>query len=536
LPKQIFPAQKTQKHPDYGTLFFVLFAIGLGGYIRISQALRAGFPINDGGLFYAMTRDLQASGFHLSLFTSYNNLDIPFVYPPLAFYVSGFLSTLTGWPLIRIVQILPSIIASLAIPAFYVLAKDLNKSKGTTALATLFFALIPSGFYWLVMGGGITRSFGFLFSIMTLWSTQRMYTTQKKKYIFFTAVLGAFACLSHPESALHIIASAILFFFFFGRNKRSLIYSGVTVMLVLILTSPWWITILNRFGFAPIVAAARTGGHKIETLLAFVLANITQEVFLPFFGCIAIVGIFYEIFKKRYLLPAWFFVLILSEPRSAPLYLTPLIALLTAHVMVDVIFASLQPIKDSTGASGSSSRWGDKLFSGTIAKLCFGFFLVYFIVSAIVGSHQENQLLVTPEGDREAFQWIHENLPQSQKFVVITGKDWLQDPVSEWFPALTLQTSIATVQGHEWLADNSFNSIREKSTSLQQCAMQDISCLNDWKKEYGSSFDFVYFQKREIQDPDGEKTIGWPLEKSLTESGFYQSVYETGHATILQVK
>ena len=76
------------------SIVFLILSLLVGGYIRLSMALSATFPLNDGGLFYQMTQELVANQFRLPFFTSYNHLNIPFAYPPLAFYLTGALNQL----------------------------------------------------------------------------------------------------------------------------------------------------------------------------------------------------------------------------------------------------------------------------------------------------------------------------------------------------------------------------------------------------------------------------------------------------------
>ncbi len=47
--------------------------------------------VNDGGFFFSMTRDLEASNFRIPAFTTYNGGHIPFAYPPLGFYLAAIL-------------------------------------------------------------------------------------------------------------------------------------------------------------------------------------------------------------------------------------------------------------------------------------------------------------------------------------------------------------------------------------------------------------------------------------------------------------
>ena len=80
-------------------IIFLIIATLIGGYIRLKIVLESDFPLNDGGLFYTMIKDLIANNYHLPFSTTYNQINLPYVYPPLMFYFSGFLAELTSWNL-----------------------------------------------------------------------------------------------------------------------------------------------------------------------------------------------------------------------------------------------------------------------------------------------------------------------------------------------------------------------------------------------------------------------------------------------------
>src|SRR5687767_5953919 len=73
-------------------------ALLFGALVRFLPAILNGFPLNDGGMFHAMTQDLQVNQYLLPHFTSYNSGNIPFTYPPLGFYVAASLSDLLPVP------------------------------------------------------------------------------------------------------------------------------------------------------------------------------------------------------------------------------------------------------------------------------------------------------------------------------------------------------------------------------------------------------------------------------------------------------
>lgn len=214
------------------------FATLLGGFVRFAAPLDSDFPLNDGRLFYAMIQSLQASGYSLPAHFEFNGALFPFAYPPLGFYVAGFASDLLRQPLLNVVRWFPALVSAATVPAFYFLACGFLPSKTTSACATLAFAILPRGFDWLIMGGGITRAFGLLFGILTLACAQRLFTAPQPRLIFWTSGWAALAALSHPESALQA-AFALLLLLFFNRSRANLAYALLAAALALLLTSPW---------------------------------------------------------------------------------------------------------------------------------------------------------------------------------------------------------------------------------------------------------------------------------------------------------
>ncbi len=99
-------------------------AILFGTFVRVLPAFLSGFPINDGGMFLIIMRDLRVNGFALPVYTTYNYLDIPYAYPPLGFYIGALLEWI-GIPSLQILIWLPAIFTMLTIPLFYLLAKQL---------------------------------------------------------------------------------------------------------------------------------------------------------------------------------------------------------------------------------------------------------------------------------------------------------------------------------------------------------------------------------------------------------------------------
>jgi len=169
MAEKISKVKKTITEDEIAALL-MLAALFFGIWLRLTPASTAGFPLNDGGMFYSMIRDLRSNGYALPAFTSYNNINIPFTYPPLPFYLAGWLADLFRIPDLTVLLWLPALVNILTLPAFALLANTILENRLKTALATLLYTLTPLSMDWFLMGGGLTRGLGQLFLILTCWS------------------------------------------------------------------------------------------------------------------------------------------------------------------------------------------------------------------------------------------------------------------------------------------------------------------------------------------------------------------------------
>ena len=224
--------------PHRLTTLGLVAAVALGVAVRASHVLSTRFPLNDGALFYAMTRDIQQAGYHLPAFTSYNGAGIPFGYSPLAFYLAAVVNQVTGLPLIDLFRWLPLAATSLTVVAFALLARDMLRSRWALVAAVVAFALVPRSFLWMLMGGGLTRSLGFLFAILTLRQVYRLYTRQRWPHAAWAAALAALTVVSHLGTAPFVAFSSLLLFIAYGRHRHGVVSSLKVAVATVSLTAP----------------------------------------------------------------------------------------------------------------------------------------------------------------------------------------------------------------------------------------------------------------------------------------------------------
>jgi hypothetical protein len=529
------PTSKSAPRIDPVSFFSLMLATWLGGFVRLANAARADFPLVDGGLFYKFIQDLRSANYALPTQTSYNSANIPFNYPPLSFYMAGLMSELFNWPTLDIIRLLPPIISILTIPAFYLLIRSLLPAKIQSIFALFSFALLPTAFDWLVVGGGLSRSFGFLFSILTLHQVYLLYKRGNKRFIFSSIIFASLTVLSHPVVAWFTVYSSLILFLFFGFNKNGVLRSAIVATGVLIATSPWWATVILRHGLTPLLSATNAGFRTWYSLLTPFLFIHTNEPFLYLQAAIALFGLFFCLHNRNFFIPAWLAAVFIFEPRLSATYsvipMTMLVGIGLDRVILPGIAGQVgKPDLADAGADPSAQLNRKSIpinnyFAGRIPKIALGFFLVYALMSAYLSAPAD--YLHTDQ--RKAMEWIKGNTPVDIEFLVISGITGAGiDYVSEWFPALTNRTSSGTPQGYEWLPNHEFYRRWQLHGELQTCAESNVTCLENWADLAGCNYTHVFISKPQTKSP-GELQ---PLYNSLKSSSNFTLIYENSSASI----
>jgi hypothetical protein len=489
-------------------------ALLLGATVRLAYVLPADFPLHDGGLFYVMVRDLQQAGYALPASTGYNAADVPYAYPPLGFYLAGLAADLTRWPLLDVFRLLPLLWCLLLIPAVFLLARALLGPLAA-ACAVVAFALLPRSFEWLLMGGGVTRAPGLLFAVLALWQLHRLYSrvglaiapppshpapSQSWRgaivSLVLTTLFAAATALSHPEMAWFLAYSAALCWLAWGRTRGGTLATALVAVGTALLTAPWWATVLARHGPAPLLAAG-SSGWTLLGLASLLKLEISDEPAFPLLGALALTGVLVGPRERRWLLPAWLAAVFLLGPRSALTVGTVPLALLAGVG----IARGLVPLLLGPPADAPTEEQGPLPHAPGLRwrPLVLSFVLIFLITYATAGAALglTDQLGTLRADERAAMAWIARNTPPASRFAVVTGERWAGDRSSEWFPALAERTSVATVQGYEWLGQNAFRAQVVRYDALQACARQTADCLEAWRAE-SMPFSHVYVPKRSV--------------------------------------
>jgi hypothetical protein len=502
----------TLRERKWDVLLWMTILIGL--VLRFLPGLWAGFPLNDGGMFLSMIRDLRVNHFLLPAFTSYNGSDIPFAYPPFGIYVAALVSSIFHISEIDILRWLPPLVATAILPAFYWLSLKIFHSRSKAIIATALFAFFPGSSDWFIMGGGLTRSFGILFSLLALGCVYELFRTGK--HVWLSILFCALAVLSHPEVGLQTAGLCFLLWLFYGRNISG-IKNAVRVGIgTVLLTAPWWLTVLFQHGLAPFQSVMHAGVR--ETLLASLFHTIfSLQGGLPILPILSLTGVFVCFRKHELLLPAWAFLPFFIDPRNAP-----------AIVIFPLVMLSVEGLyflkEGFDRAYAKAMEKSNKAVTSTsVPQIILAALLLYFFSLSYSSLDYLVRLSLTPS-DREVMEWVSANTSADSRFLLITNQGQISpmtDSYQEWFPTLTERISENTLQGKEWTLGPRFYSYTQDLVKLQTCS--DIDCLQQWKSRNHTKVDYILFQKRRASSE---------LIASIKNDVQYHVLYETDNVVI----
>jgi hypothetical protein len=150
-------------------------------------------------------------------------------------------------------------------------------------------------------------------------------------------------------------------------------------------------------------------------------------------------------------------------------------------------------------------------------------------------SSQTRALVSLSPEERAAMQWVKGSAPPSASFLVVPESQWgawHTDKTQEWFPTLTGRFSLATVQGAEWLPNQTFARMRKSYKDLQECAGGTIRCLDEWADKGGKKYTHVYIAQPTLPEKDSHLLCCKLLIRSLQDDSRFEMIYPGPGAVI----
>jgi hypothetical protein len=448
-----------------------------------------------------MVEATRSAGLALASTVTYNGMVLPFAYSPLAFLAAAALTS-AGVSSVDTLRYLPLAANTAALFAFAFLARITLPTRLAAVIATFVFAILPGSFVWQIMGGGLTRSFGFCFALLGLGQAYLLATRGRRRNVALLAIFAALTASSHLEMAWFLTLGTACILLAFGRRWDALSGASVAAVGAALLASPWWVTIIARHGVAPLFAASQTGSVMTYSLPAEGGAGVDVSTLLTSLIAItAFVGVI-ALGDRRFFVLGAVGVLLFLESRSFAWLSAPVLALALGGFADHAARYCVRRYVDHDSAQTVSSPRPSQRVTGYVTNLIAVGLVVlltfYLNGGILIGLRLPTTVLAKEE--RTAMAWTATSTPPSSRFLVISGDVWAMDRSSEWFPVLADRVSVATVQGAEWLPNREFAHRIDQHRRVQECGDGDSACLAVWEMQTGKEFDYVYVATREFTE------------------------------------
>jgi hypothetical protein len=482
-----------------------------------------------------MSQDVIQNGFSLPATSTYNGEAIPFAYPPLGFFLTAGIVRLTGIGASDVLHYLPALISIACIPAFYLLAAELLRSRWRGVTAAAAFALLPRSYLWLVVGGGVTRSLGLLFALLAVAAGIRMMRRHRRLDVATTAVLSGLTMLAHPQAALFLAISLVTLFGFhvYGggvrRTLADLVMAGIGAGLV---ASPWIVAILLHHGLAPLISAGQSSLDLTAGFSALLGLAFTDAPVFDLLTALGVLGIFLRIARRQWMIPLWLVLAVVIDPRAGTTFATVPLALSVVPVIGEILQRMVPGSREPSMSLESESIPRLILRHRTQAILLALVLFAALRTTARTAVDPESPLFGLSNDLVAAMTWVDAHVDSTEGLAVVTGKTWEVDYVSEWFPVLSEHRSLATVQGSEWTGRESFIARLASYRQLQACANRTEKCVGDWSLRWTEALPFVFIPKGLLAGPLSAPDCCTALRVTLSRSNDFHVIYDGAGATI----
>lgn len=515
------PAGLTRGGPSPARIPWLLIGLVtlVGLAVRAIPVALADFPVNDGGLFLAMTRAIQDAGWALPATVAWNGNALPFAYPPLAFYGAGALEAVLGIDLLTVFRWMPLVASTLIVPAVFLLGRAVLRSDLGGVVAALAYALAPASYVWMIQGGGITRSPGLLLAVLAVWQSVFLVREPTRRRTVVVGLLAGMTALIHPAAALFAAISGVLLLVFEGRSRESLAHATAALGVAALVALPWAAIVISRHGFAALTDVPSNGPDPVTALLAVFAGRVTG---IPFVSPLALVGaalVVLALLRRQWFLPLWF---------AASLVLSYQYAMIPFGMLIGVLVVDLVALRardHEPAAADKSVRW-IPVFGVVALATCFVIEGVGSAATVLNPSAPVHAL----SADRRLAMAEVAAMPDGT-FAVITGSEWSGDPDSEWFPLLADHPSVATVQGAEWLGQEAFEDQVIAYRALQACVpTATSSCVSEWLDLWPA--DYLYLPNGRLHGPNAPPDCCTALREALRTDPAFTVIYDESGGTI----
>lgn len=473
------------------TKIIFILVVGLASLaVLFLNPFRYEFPVGYAGMFASFGRQLADENFRLPAYALGN---VPYVYPPLGFYMMAVSLKLdiSDWLYLRF---MPALFSMAAVLVFFIIYVHLYRSKVFASLALLLLAASPYLNESNVWAAGMVRGLAFAFFALAFYTFLQIKVDSDWKVPALAGILGGLTILSHPGYAFFLALWMGVWFLFRLEIWRKI---PIVLLFVLVTIGPWLAAVLSNHSFDVFIHAL--GSHDTlgvfsifydpERLVALVLLGVSKLFQIPLLGWLAVIGLGYHIYRRRFELPVLFAATLLFGLESRRF-----IVILGCLLAVNLLQEFYQ-------AFSARKYW-------EIASLG----VVLLLTVSIFVSGAQRIAAMKPSLTRpylEAADYLRQNSLPGEQYLIYA--DYQE---AEWFPYFAGRTPVFAHWAHEWQGN-----LGEQSVLLYEnfdCGRNaDLACVNDVIRRVGKQPDYLVVMKAKYRN----------FLDVLSESGDWRRVY-----------
>jgi len=523
-------------------LCLAVWALLIRAVPLLSQAVLEGTVVryHTGGLFQAFTEAIRANRYRLpATIPHYTYGGLPFVYPPLPFYVAAAIGELPGADS-RAILVLNAVLSWLSVLAFvaFVYATDLSKWERIASVAA--FATLPQGFTEHLPGEGLAESVGTLCFTLFVTALWRFAAGPSWKRIAFLGLLLGLCVLSSPGSAVAAPATLLISWGFalLDKAKRNAGYRltaayGAAVGISVVVASPYLLHIGRQFGFGRLLEAMGGQGSSLAHSVAGTVWSLAPLNWgIPLWSILALFGLSYCIVKRNWFWVLWTLFLAWVPREGGWLASVPLAVL--AGYGVRGIATILLP-----GLEGRVSRWASRrAWQGAklLLPFCFAAYAAVWVPLDIVlpGASPEGEMTevsYVTEGEARYLASLRSTTPGDTTILMVGNEN-------EWAPLLSGRTVLNVWFGTEWVPakGRAIYALAVAVTGAQTAVdlYRAIHLANVQYPLYLPVPDLVYFSKVDVR-PRNNPVAAAGLVDDLKRSHCFGLAYEDAHVAVFSL-
>lgn len=451
------------------------------GWLYLYNAIRFVYPLGYAGLYKLSIELLIDNRLTIPDFLPYYGPgETPFAYPPIGFYIAALANRLLNLSLDTYIRFAPAVWTIIAIIAVYVLGRKVFKSRAKASATALFFGLSLEIYNYHATAAGIVRGPALLWTVLALiglWAVLRDGSKSIRHTLLAGIAMGLTAATHLAYLTFLVLMAGLLLISRIddGFLKRLARFVSICVFGAAV-SSPWWVTVINRYSVEVLSRASSTHGtfYKLGEVLNGNAVTIFASAFsrwgmVPLIGLLTL-GMVYAIIRRRYFSILIFIItfLVIGEGDR-------FLMLIGAFIVADMVIDVLKPDSNLTGIHLN------RPIEVALATLCLVGFMTVQMYDRLSQLHPAlNSDLV------QAAEWLRVNTDQHSSYLYFSSD---QDS-GEWLPYLSQRAPAVGHWGAEW--NGTYSSQYSLMTEVGECAnFYSVSCLEILKAKTSLSYEYI---------------------------------------------